>query len=893
MPFLREKSAIFFRWISDNRRYVVCACLAFVFLFIVTQSAYAMTAAEAAACAANPALCAVRKTAAGAAATNAIGSFVLLLIANILQVIVMVLGQLMLGLVSILVSVAQYNDFVNSKVVENGWTIVRDVTNMFFILVLLLIAFGTMLGIDQYSYKQKNLSSLLIMAVLVNFTRTICGVLIDFGQVVMLTFVYGFKEAAGGNFANGLHLTQLLSPSASALKDTLVAIKSENPLQFSLGIVISSVLAVIALAVSCGILIVLSLSLISRIVMLWLLIVLSPLAFFLRAVPTKAASGYYAEWWKKFTGQVVFGPLMAFVLWLALLVASGNQLDSGFTTSQSAAETFSTGVTQFGDFNQVKSFIVMIVLLAAGYKMSSQMAAESGGFMEKIAKAKKLGSSAVKAAKYVGSPVANAGIFGKDKITGERQSLVSMGRGYQQKLKESAVGKLLWSDKKNIEAREKKRDIINISDPAKRRNAVNNHVAARAKELSEKSTEEINQIKNNPNASQIERRASVEALALNGDDSMKNIGAEGEAALLKLYYGIERTEKRDKDGKVQLDEAGKPTLVYAEKDKDTVKQLKKALAAGGNKDTEYSSAEQAAEAFGAAGQKNQVARVLAKDREYWESDVRSLDPKQFKDYSDQNQQKILKMLAAAGGFDKEIDELNAVAKNPIDRPAAAKARELEEAKADRDANDNMLASAPDSAKLVADTDRVGRLAKTGSLDLDDAQKEAELLEKRYADMGGDGTSQIAQDLAAAKTATTVDEAAQHLAAAAGGLQQAVQRGGLSSKEREGVDKAIDHGKTALGSAENAFGNSFDPMLTADQRFTAARQGAIKAQAAVSSLSSGATKSTLSREANAKLASINNKIKEVKVMKNAGDLNEDMAKKIGALHGEIIELKNMM
>ena len=877
MPFLREKSAIFFRWISDNRRHVVCACFSFVFLFIAARPVQALGPVVVAA-----AGYAAVKSGAAAAGGNAIGSFVLLLIANILQVIVMVLGQLMLGLVSILVSVAQYNDFVNSAVVTNGWTIVRDVTNMFFILVLLLIAFGTMLGVDQYSYKNKNLSSLLIMAVLVNFTRTICGVLIDFGQVVMLTFVYGFKEAAGGNFANGLHLTQLLSPSASALADTVKAMKSENPLTFSLGIVISSVLAVIALAVSCGILIVLSLSLIARIVTLWLLIVLSPLAFFLRAVPTKAASGYYAEWWKKFTGQVVFGPIMAFVLWLALLVASGNQLDSGFTSSQSAAETFSAGVTQFGDFNQVKSFIVMIVLLAAGYKMSSQMAGQSGEVAQKLAK--KLGGGAVKLGKFAGGAAANVGIPGtQDKLTGEKQSLLSFGRGIGKDFKQSGFGRLVGMDKDFSAAREKKRDLANVRDPAKQRGLANKLVADKAKENSEKSTQELEKTRKDEKASIIDRRAAMEALAARGADSMKNLGPEEKAKLL-LDVGIK--------GEITIDEDGNQVTRYDEKDKDAVKQFDRALAAGGNTAMTFENTEKAGNWFRRAGQEKQLDAING-NGERWRTYAKNLDPEQFAKYPEKDQQKILERLVA-GGFDPDkIDALNNVAKNPIDRPAAAKARELEEAKAETEANDKMLASAPGSAKLLADTEQLDRLTRAGSVSLPIVQEKAELLEQQYAEMGGDGTSQIAQDLAAAKTATTVDEAARHLAAAAGGLEQAVQRGGLSPKEREGVDKAVGHGKTALESAENAFGKSMLIMSSVEQRFAAARQGAIKAQAAVSSLSSGATKGTLSREANAKLESINKKIKEVKAMKNVGDLNEDMVEKIGALNGEIIELKNMM
>src|SRR5688572_16403838 len=104
-----------------------------------------------------------------------IGDIFLLGIAWIFQVFTGWVGNLLPIIVGALIWVAQYNGFVTSAPVANGWGIVRDVTNMFFILVLLVIAFGTILGVDAYSYRNKMLSRLLIMAVVVNFSRTICG----------------------------------------------------------------------------------------------------------------------------------------------------------------------------------------------------------------------------------------------------------------------------------------------------------------------------------------------------------------------------------------------------------------------------------------------------------------------------------------------------------------------------------------------------------------------------------------------------------------------------------------------------------------------------------------------------------------------------------------------
>jgi len=48
----------------------------------------------------------------------------------------------------------------------------------------------------------------LLFALLVNFSRTIAGIFIDISQLIMLTFVNGFAQAAGGNFVEALGITK-------------------------------------------------------------------------------------------------------------------------------------------------------------------------------------------------------------------------------------------------------------------------------------------------------------------------------------------------------------------------------------------------------------------------------------------------------------------------------------------------------------------------------------------------------------------------------------------------------------------------------------------------------------------------------------------------------------
>ncbi|HTK04011.1 MAG TPA: hypothetical protein VL500_00335 [Candidatus Eisenbacteria bacterium] len=378
-----------------------------------------------------------------------IGDIFALGIAWIFNIFTGWVGQLLLIVVSALIWVAQYNGFVTSPPVANGWSIVRDVTNMFFILVLLVIAFGTILGVDAYSYKNKMLSRLLIMAVVVNFSRTICGLLIDFAQVVMLTFVYGFKEAAGGNFADALRITSLMQDRASGIEETVSA----------WSIAVAMILAFFMVLIALVVVILMTITLAIRIVYLWLLVVLSPLAFFLKAVPGGSASGYYGMWWKMFTGQVIVGPVMAFFLWLSLVSVASNQLTSnGFPSAAqkgAGAEVVSGSITEAFQDSEIEAFIIAICLLMGGLQLSKQISSESAGAAPGIAK--KAASLGMRAAKGIGRGAANAtGVTAgynaaKDKVlsAGTRVPLVSTAAGralgeHRQKMGSAGADNAKW-----------------------------------------------------------------------------------------------------------------------------------------------------------------------------------------------------------------------------------------------------------------------------------------------------------------------------------------------------------------------------------------------------------------------------------------------------------------
>ena len=275
-----------------------------------------------------------------------------------------VIGYVATVVIDVLIWVAQFNNIIGVAAVNQGWVIVRDLCNMFFILILLVIAFATILRQENYSAK-KLLPKLLIMAVLINFSKTICGLIIDFSQVIMLTFVNGFAGSAG-NFIDlfGMrHYTSLDSADKAGI----------GAIDTTAGIIAALVFAIIALIV----LIVLLAVLVMRIIMLWIYIILSPIAFLASAFPS--GQKYASQWWGEFSKNVVVGPVLAFFIWLALSTISSVKIITPLPDTSSCAK----GLTSIFCDQTFATFVIGIGMLIGGLMITQQIGGVGSGMAAK------------------------------------------------------------------------------------------------------------------------------------------------------------------------------------------------------------------------------------------------------------------------------------------------------------------------------------------------------------------------------------------------------------------------------------------------------------------------------------------------------------------------------
>jgi hypothetical protein len=81
--------------------------------------------------------------------------------------------------------VVDKSHFTTLGVVQQGWKICRDFANLFFIAVLIYIAFSLILKLQKGDPK-KLLFKVIAMAIIINFSLMIGGIIIDFSQVLFM-----------------------------------------------------------------------------------------------------------------------------------------------------------------------------------------------------------------------------------------------------------------------------------------------------------------------------------------------------------------------------------------------------------------------------------------------------------------------------------------------------------------------------------------------------------------------------------------------------------------------------------------------------------------------------------------------------------------------------------
>ncbi|MFA6130940.1 MAG: hypothetical protein WC730_01605 [Patescibacteria group bacterium] len=323
-------------------------------------------------------------------------------LAMVYNVIAWALGKLITLCIGIvIIPVLGYNGFSTSNVISIGWPLVRDVVNMFVIILLLIIALKTMFTKQGVQEAQQQILRLFFAVVAVNFSRLLCLLFIDFGQVIMFTFVNAIKDIAAGNFVNLFQLNALMSMDTSQLTTETITGGSTVSAFGYLG---SAYAAVSLLGIVLATLVILAVVFVYRIVLLWVLVILSPIAFFMwgaKSILPQSGQLPGGDWWSKFTGSILLGPIMTFFLWLGLAAASNGSIaaSEGFDSPASTdAGSFNIGLyAEVFQVDKILSLMIGVIIIGVGFQAASSAASGMGGIAGQLV-SKGMGDKLVKGA---------------------------------------------------------------------------------------------------------------------------------------------------------------------------------------------------------------------------------------------------------------------------------------------------------------------------------------------------------------------------------------------------------------------------------------------------------------------------------------------------------------
>lgn len=256
----------------------------------------------------------------------------------------------------------------------HGWSVVRDIANMFFILILVYIALTVMLR-AQTSETMQRLAWVIVIALVINFSFFFTRVIIDAGNLLAVQFYNAIEAPTIAQNATDTGSTiqgvtaERLGPGANT-KDLTASIMNgigvqnilntksferfreankanNNPLESFFTELIALVFIYIALGAVLFILAAMfftvGIKFIFRIVVLWLVIIASPLAFIAKTV--KQGEKYYTQWQDTLIKHAFYPAVFLFIFYILTmfmgeLAPCAPGADGVFTCNSIVSQTF-------------------------------------------------------------------------------------------------------------------------------------------------------------------------------------------------------------------------------------------------------------------------------------------------------------------------------------------------------------------------------------------------------------------------------------------------------------------------------------------------------------------------------------------------------------------------
>ncbi|MFH0846346.1 MAG: hypothetical protein V1851_03055 [Patescibacteria group bacterium] len=265
--------------------------------------------------------------------------------------------------------------------VNIGWTIFRDLSNMLFIFILLFASIGTILGLSSFNFKNL-IKDIILIALLINFSLFATGLVIDASNILALGFYNKLIINTGSQengaiientewdrgistiFAKALNIKSIYDIKNIKVTDTEKG-KINDTNIFTIGLLGSIFLLVTAfIFFAAGVLF------LKRTIILIMLMMVSPLAFMAMALPQ--TKKFFGQWQSMLLSEAFFAPIYLMIIYI---VARGITSESFRATLSGAGNGDFANAFIGGPIVVIINFFLITGIMVAALVSASNMGA--------------------------------------------------------------------------------------------------------------------------------------------------------------------------------------------------------------------------------------------------------------------------------------------------------------------------------------------------------------------------------------------------------------------------------------------------------------------------------------------------------------------------------------
>ncbi len=298
-------------------------------------------------------------------------SYLVLLITSVLY---WIFAIILVPMLNALLKIRPYQDqFVNF--IYPGWVIVRNITNIGFILALLWMGMRTLFQVEDSGKTRGFILWLVLMALLVNFSLVIAQGIVGIADTVQSQFLPAESkviEALGQKLmVDPIKFFRGQNSDSDITKDNNFTVEASAS-----DITKPIVLLILAIAAFFSFIALIAFILV-RLVVLWVLYMLSPVAYVAQILPETRT--YTKQWWDHFLKNAFTVPVLAFFLNIAALMATTFASRTGVSVDAGRDPNYLFGNVA-GDFAEYAITIISHFIVLAFLFIGMKFAMSSGAF---------------------------------------------------------------------------------------------------------------------------------------------------------------------------------------------------------------------------------------------------------------------------------------------------------------------------------------------------------------------------------------------------------------------------------------------------------------------------------------------------------------------------------